>query len=153
MGIELELEESDFKGYIPDQTILDAKVVSIVKKKQNFVDEDGNPVFKLEWKFEITEDGNWLGQNVYGKTGIKFNNHPNNTLFTWSQAVIGVELPVGYGLDTDDLLDVGCRVRMMLEEYDDKKTGAKKQTNKVADVLPSLENQGNFAVDQDEEPF
>lgn len=156
MGFTFDLEESDFKGFIPDGEILAARVIGVEVKKQPFQDkETGDDVFKVEFKFVVTDDDSpYDGVIIWGKTGTKFNNHPYCKLYTWSQAVLGMELPVDYRLDTDDLLDQDCRILVKLSEYTDK-TGASKERNDVADVLPSRSNMGNFdlAAGDEEEPF
>lgn len=156
MGVEFELEESNFKGYIPDGEILPARVIGVENKKQRFQDkETGEDVYKVEFKFEITdEDSPFDAVKVYGRTGTRFNNHPGCKLFSWAQGILGMELVAGYRLDTDDLLDQDCRVIVKLDEYNDKTTGVAKQRNEVVDVMPSRQKMENFAaVHDDNEPF
>lgn len=160
MGITFELEDSGFKGFIPDGEICPARVLSVESKKQRFTDkETGEDVYKVEFKFEIT-DGPYEGVQLWGKTGTKYNNHPYCKLYIWSQAILGFELPIDFRLDTDDLLDKDCRIVVHLDQYKDKTTGVEKERNEVTDVMPSRSNMENFSAaslgapaSQDEEPF
>lgn len=135
MGTAFELEESDFAGYIEDDTIMVADVVSVKVVEKNYKDDDGNNVKKVEFKFAIKdEEGPFDGTNVWGETGTRFNSHPDCKLKNWSQAILANELPVGFRLDTDMLVGHTCKVLVGLKEYE--KDGQTKQRNHVKDVWP-----------------
>lgn len=136
MGTAFELEESDFAGYIDDDTVMRATVVSVKVVEKTYKDDDGNNVKKVEFKFALQdEEGPHDGTNVWGETGTRFNSHPDCKLKNWSQAILGQELPVGFRLDTDMLAANECKVVVGLKEYKDR-DGNDKQRNFVKDVWP-----------------
>lgn len=147
MGLEFELEESDFVGFIEDGRVLEATVVAIRSKEANFIDETtGEKAKRVEFKFLISDpDGVFDGQNIWGETPNKFNSHPECKLRQWTEAILGRDLPVGYMLDTDSLIGQDCRIGVKYREFPDKKatvdpsTGElpKKGRNDVANVFPT----------------
>lgn len=146
-----ELEESDFAGYIDDDTIFEANLVGVRQVEKPFTDDDGNKVNKVEFKFTLIDpDGNFDGTPQWGETPTRFNSHPDCRLRNWASAILGTELPIGYRLDTDVLLGNTCRVVIGLREYE--KDGATKKRNSVKDVIPSREAMARMAS-PDEEPF
>lgn len=153
MGLTLELEESDFKGFIDDGKQYVARVVGIKLKEKPYKDDDGNPVKKVEWKFKIVSDDDQDGREIWGETSTKFVDHPDCKLKNWSEAALGKILPVGYRIDTDDCLDRDVRIRVGLREYE--KDGETKQHNYVADVIPTKANMEAMRaqIEADEEPF
>lgn len=147
MGLEFELEESDFAGFIDHGTTFEATVIGVRLKEANFTDEaTGQKVKRVEFKFMISDpDGIFDAQNIWGETPNKFNSHPDCKLRQWAEAILGRELPVGYRLDTDSLVGQDCKIGVSYREYDDKKgvadptTGElpKKGRNDVAQVFPT----------------
>ena len=136
MGLILELEESDFVGYIDDGAVYTAMVVGIKVSDRTWTDPDGNVVKFLEWKFTLVTDDKFDGRDVWGRTTTKFTTNPNCKLYVWAEAILGIHLPPRYRLDTDDLLDRQCRVEIAREEYE--KDGTTRETNKVRAVLPAI---------------
>ena len=111
MGISLEKEESSFSGYIDDDTPMHGSCLSIALKEKPYKDDEGKPVMKFEFKFRlIDEDGAHDGEYLWGETSTLFNDHPKCRLSNWANAIMGEQLPPGYQLDTDELLDKECRV-------------------------------------------
>lgn len=149
------LEESDFAGYLPDDTIVRAKVATVKLQEKPYTDDDGNKVTKVVFKFKINEpDGeyeNWDGQDVYGETSTKFVDHPDCKLRSWAQAILAQEFPVKFRLDTDVLEGEECRIVLELNEWEDKKTAQQKQNNRVKDVMPARGR--TMATTAGEEPF
>lgn len=135
------LEESDFAGYLPDDTIVSAKCLTVKLQEKPYTDDDGNKVTKVVFKFQIDEpDGqyqNWDGVTVYGETSTKFVDHPDCKLRNWAQSILATQFPTGFRLDTDVLQNESCRIVLELNEWEDKKTGEPKQNNRVRDVMPA----------------
>ena len=156
MGLSLELEESDFSGYIDDDEIFPATLVEVKLVEKPFVDDKtGEKVKKISFKFRLDAEGDpHDGDFKWGETGTRFNTHPDCRLKNWAEAILGRELVKGYQLDTDDLLDQKCRVVIGRREYD--KDGQTKIHNSVKDLMPSAENMQAFANQDrldDPEPF
>lgn len=147
-----ELEESDFAGYIPDDEVKTATVVSVKLAEQNFVDDDGKKVMKVEFKFKIIDGSVHDGTDIWGKTPTRFNTHPDCKLRNWAQAILGQSLPPKFRLDTDVLVGRDCRLIIGLREYE--KDGQTKQTNYVKDVMPTADAMASMAAAvRSEEPF
>ena len=97
---------------IPAGEILEAEVESVTLREMPFKDDDGNPVQRFEFKFNIIE-GEWAGRWVYGSTSLIFNDNPNCKLRAWSQEIMNVDsFPAGYQLETDDLVGKVCRIHV-----------------------------------------
>lgn len=138
MGLVFELEESDFAGYIDDGEIYNAQLVMTNVQERTFQGEP-NPVQRLGFKFRIESDDAHDGQDLWGETSTKFVNHPGCKLKSWAESLLGQELPAGYRLDIDTLLDRRCRIIVEKREYADKKTGEQKTINRVREVHPTRE--------------
>lgn len=105
-----ELEESDYKP-IPEDEILGAELLSVKVVEKTWKDDDGNPIRKVQFRFQIQEDGStWDGTTIIGETGTTFNTHPGCKLRNWAEALANTQFPAGYRLDTDILLGMRCRI-------------------------------------------
>jgi len=119
-----------------DDSLYEAEVVSCSVQTKPFKDDEGKDVKKVVFKFRIDDPNSQHdGALVWGETSTVFNTHPNNRLRQWAQAILEVELPVGYALDTDVLNGNRCRIVVGLREYKDKE-GQIQQKNFVKDLLP-----------------
>lgn len=152
MGLTLVLEESDFAGYIDDGEMFTATVRNVKLKEKPYKDDDGNPVKKVEFKFQIIDDGPQDGVDIWGETSTRFNTHPACRLLNWSEAILGRRLPPQYQLDTDDLYDQQCRILVGKQEWE--KDGETKFRNFVRDVIPTRESMAAMtAAEAAEIPF
>lgn len=151
MGLIFELEESSFAGYIEDGEIYQAQLIANNVKDVQFPSEP-EPVKRLGWKFRIISDDHHDGQDVWGETSTNFTINTNCKLYVWAEALLGQQLPPGYRLDMDTLVDRTCRIIVGKREYTDKKTGEQKFVNFVKEVHPSREAMAAMAGGQDE-PF
>ncbi len=146
-----EMEDTDFAGYLEDDSIVTATVVAVKTVEKPYKDDDGNPVKRVEFKFSISDGSAHDGTNVWGDTSTKFVQHPECRLRNWSQAILGQELGVGYRLDTDLLVGHDCRINVGLKQYE--QNGQPKQRNFVKDVIPSAAAINAMRAAPDEEPF
>jgi hypothetical protein len=151
MGLILELEESEFSGYINDGTTYAATLVEEPKLKEKpFTDKDtGEKVKKFEFHFKLISDDGHDGQDIWGETSTRFNTHPECRLKNWSEALLGQRLPAKYKLDLDTLRDHKCIVVVGRRDYE--KDGQAKSRNFVADVQPT--RAAAMAMAQEDEPF
>lgn len=117
-------EESTFE-MIPEGTIVAAKVLSIVPVTLQF-----GP--KLNWKFEVTEPGDWQGYKINGSTTQNFTLHEKCKLMQWASALLGRVFEVGDQLDTDDLIGLPCRI---LIEWQPDKNDDEKFWMRAGDVM------------------
>lgn len=151
MGLSLELEESDFAGYIEDGAMYTAQVRNIKLVEKPYKDDDGNPVKKIEFKFQLVSEDAHDGDDLWGETSTKFVLHPECKLKNWAEAILGQHLPAKFRLDTDDLLDRQCRIMVGKREYE--KDGEKKTRNFVRDVIPTREAMTAMKAVEADEPF
>lgn len=128
---------------IPEDTLLRATLVEVTDKTIEWKDrqtgEDKSAVL-LEWWFKITdnkvEDGLYEGRKVKGETDAKITNHPNNRFRSWAEALLGRDLPVGAGIDTDDdLVGLSCLISVRHRDYTNKQ-GEKRVAEDIDEVLP-----------------
>jgi len=144
MGEVFTLEESDTGDEdvwvpIPDGELLEAEVIGIQKVEKPFKDKTtGEPVFRMEWQFKVTEDGPYFGRKIKGDTSTAFKRHPECRFFMWAQEIIGQELPAGIDFDTDSVINSPCRILVSARELPSKKEPGKTWwLNEVKDVQKS----------------
>lgn len=138
-----DLEESDFHGVIPADTIFEAEFVGCRFVEKNYYEDDGQTkVRKTEFTFVIRQQGvAWEGDTIKGETGTRFNTHPDCKLKNWLQALAGgEEFPAGYRVDTDVLLGNRCRIVVGHRTYE--KDGQQKDYNFVSDLMPARQPAG-----------
>lgn len=142
---------------IPDNTFLTATVLSVKTVKKPFKDDNQNDVYKVEWNFEVTEDGEFKGRKIKGETSTNFVKHSGCKLFMWVQSVFGRELPEDFEVDTETL--VGAEVRVHVDGSQGKekndKPGEFWLNQRVKDVLSAqkVTSGSAYAGVDDEEPF
>jgi hypothetical protein len=173
MGLEFELEESDFAGYIPDGDHIRGTITNIKQKEAGFIDDTtGQKAKRVEFTLVLGGfDSNGIdqtGTKIWGETPQKFNTHPDNKLRNWSEAALGRLLPPKYRLNTDELLNKDVVVVVQYREYPDKKapplpdgTQPMKCRNDVYELKPTpdsaaamIDQRGNVAqAIDDDEPF
>lgn len=150
MGLVLELEESTFSGYIDDGTVYTAKIRDVSLLEKRYKDDDGNPVKKIGFRFQLNSEDDHDGEDLRGETSTRFVNHPDCRLFSWAEAILGMHLPPKYRLNTDDLVDRDCRVMVGKREYE--KDGETKYHNFVRDVIPTRQAMASLTA-AEQEPF
>lgn len=151
MGMILELEESEFAGWIDDGVRYAATVAGIRLREKPFKDDAGQPIKRIEFHFKLIADDGHDGQDIWGDTSTRFNSHPECRLKNWSESILGLRLPPHYRLDTDSLLDRHCFVVIGRKEW--QKEGETKIRNFVRDVQPTTANAQALAASTADEPF
>jgi hypothetical protein len=124
MGIQFTTEDQPDLT-IPADTILRAKLLELKPREINWIDRKTNePKSKLllEWWWEVTS-GDYTGRRVKGECDAKLTNHPGNRFHNWAETILGRQIPVGMGIDTDDL--VGLSADISVGHRPDKKDPAK----------------------------
>lgn len=146
----------DFKPFtlIPDDTTLEARLVSVEEDTKPFNDDDGNPVVKLQWTFSTEYEGQ--ERKAWGETNIDFVAHPDCRFYAWVQELVGADLPAGFTVNTDDLIGNECRITLGQRTYTPKSgpnKGNKKTTNYVRDVMRSRAAMASVTSEVTDEPF
>jgi hypothetical protein len=155
-----ELEETkeappgERKGFDPiaDDTIIEAVVNSVeVKPHKFFKDDEGNPEIKVNFEFGLRGEFEGKNRKLWGDTPTTFTTHPDCKLRNWVQQILGgQELPPGFKLNTDDLVNQPVRVVVEYREWKDKDTNETKWRNGVKDLMYSKTAGGPIF---EEEPF
>lgn len=135
-----EREDKEPVDPIEDGEIFAAKVVDIRE-----VEEDGRgnnagqKVKRLAFKVKLNApETPWDGFHYTGKTWPRLDTREDNRLRQWAETLLGHEIPVGYELDTDKLVNIECRVAIGAFEKDDDKNPGKKVTfNFISDFFPA----------------
>lgn len=138
---------------IPDKTMLAAEVLDVKTKVAPFKDkETGAEVRQVEFKFQVTEPGDYDEKYVWGKTSTSFVDHPGCKLRSWVSELLGADsLPSGFTFNTDDLLDLECRIIVGVRSWIDK-DNVTQERNFVSDVLRD-KSLSSSVYDSNEEPF
>lgn len=143
---------------IPNNTVLAAKVVSVAKKLMPFTDKvTGEEVWKVEFKFQVTEEGQFNGRRIDGLTSTNFVEAEGCKLYQWVKALLGQEIPQGFTLDTDHLQGLECSILVKADKKPRKDGTGDFWQQSVIDVRPA-ENRpvvagSAFSGSYDEEPF
>jgi hypothetical protein len=103
--------EDEVDKLIPEDTTLSADVTGV--EKRSWKRQDGSEFEKAQFSFRITSD-DFNGARVGGGVPIWTTDSgavsKNSPLFGWVRAILNTEVPSGFSLDPDDLLDMPCRV-------------------------------------------
>ena len=122
--VKMTAEESSFE-MIPEGEIVSAKVVDIERKKFDWGE-------RLNWKFEVTEPGNWLEYKINGSTSLKFTIDPPSKFYEWSVQLLGRTFDVGDDVETEDLIGLPCRIEI---DYQPDKDDEKKNWMRAGTVI------------------
>jgi hypothetical protein len=119
-----EATESEFE-LIPEGTVVVAKVKDIEYKELSF-----GP--RLNWKFEVIE-GEHKGWTLNDGTSPKFSIDPPSKMYEWAVQLLGRTFEVGETIDTDDLIDLPCRIEV---GHKPDREDPKKMWMRVETMLP-----------------
>lgn len=135
---------------LPEDMIFRARLIEIKPKLIEWKDKQTGEAKSrnmLEWWFEVLSDNQYKGRKVKAECEAKITNHPSNRFRAWSQVLLDREIPVGMGIDVDDLTGLACELTVRHEK---SKTDASKIFERVDEILPATSGGGGFA---DEPPF
>ena len=121
---------------IPDASVLEAEVISVeLRESDRFKDSEGNPSQSINFKFNITEEGEFKDRWVWGSTPPWLNDSPRCKLRHWVEAILDVDLlPPDYLLETDNLHGLPVKVIVSAAQ---SKTQPGRVVNKVTELRPS----------------
>lgn len=130
---KITVEEQKEFTLLPENSILLLKVDELEIKQ---VDGRHGPWDKLEIKFKVLgiqnvgDGGNpadyeeaVIAGPIWGSVPFKLTDSPENKLRLWAEAILGMELGVGFELDTDVFL--GREVRGLVTQYNKRATNPK----------------------------
>jgi len=119
-------------------------------RKNGLVGKKGS-ITSWRWNFKLT-GGSYTGDDVRGETDAKVSTRADNKARLWYEVLIGHELEVGEGVDTDLVEGLDCQVYITQQKPVDKKDGTKGYYCEVTDVAPAGADQRSSSYD-DEPPF
>lgn len=82
---------------IPEKEVVEIRVTDITSRESNFG-------LRLDWHFEVVEEGEYKGISVKGSTGAKFTLHSECRLYNWAKSLTGDDYESGQSFDTDDMI-------------------------------------------------
>jgi len=145
---KLRVEEQQEFSLLPVDTILLLKVDELTEKPMT---TNGRDWTKLEIKFKIlqviaTGDGSpvqnyedQIAGPIWGGVSLRLTEHPENKLRMWAEAILGIEMGVGFELDTEVFM--GREVKGIVSQYPkkavDPKTGQPFKGHQVESLIPN----------------
>jgi hypothetical protein len=84
----------------------------------------GDAFTRLNWIFEITQEGDYFGKNVRAETSAFLSDSPFNQFRNWAEALLQPQLDLGQVLDESDLIGLPALITVKYEE--DRKDSSKK---------------------------
>lgn len=149
--VNLTVEEQVEYSTLPNDSII---LVKILEVNDILIGQGTDREWtKLDFKFKILEiqhvgDGSpiqqyddLVGQEIFGGVSARLTTHPENKLRQWAEAIFGMELGVGFQLNTDQFLQ--RQVRAITGTYQKKGTTFWRHT-----VESLLANNQQFAAPQ-----
>lgn len=151
---KIVVEEQKEFAVLPADSILHLKVDELKVKE---VDGQNGKWEKLEFTFKIlgiqaVGDGspvedyeNLISTKIWGSVPFRLTDSPENRLRQWAEAILGIELGVGYELDTDHF--ERREVRGVTTTYNKRsvnpKTGQPFKAHQIDSLLPKA---GGYAA-------
>lgn len=109
---------------------------------------EGKTIKKLRWTFTFTDESSpWFGRTVRGETPTSFDPHPSCKAYHWVKAITGKAYEEGEELNSEELIDLPCRVMI---EHQIGKDGT--IWMRVRDVFPAKQASKD-AVPPEANPF
>lgn len=149
--VNLTVEEQVEYSTLPNDSII---LVKILEVNDILIGQGTDREWtKLDFKFKILEiqhvgDGSpiqqyddLVGQEIFGGVSARLTTHPENKLRQWAEAIFGMELGVGFQLNTDQFLQ--RQVRAITGTYQKRGTTFWRHT-----VESLLANNQQFAAPQ-----
>jgi hypothetical protein len=120
---------------LPTDTLLQAQLKDLEHKKIPYTDKktgEQKEFGKLNWVFEITEQGDYHGKLVRAETSDYLSDSPYNQFNNFAKALLRRELTTGQVLSEGDLIGLSALITVKYEE--DRRDSSKKWA-RVADVF------------------
>ena len=116
---------------IPTNTLLRAKLKDLTVRE--IPKRDGSGSFeKLNWVFEITQDGDCFGKDVRAETSAYLSDSPHNQFRLWAEALLQRPLDLGQVLNESDLIGLQALITV---KYEADRNDSSKKWRRVEDVI------------------
>lgn len=125
---------------LPAGKLMRAKLQDLSTREVPYTDKktgEQTSFTKLNWIFEITEQGDFFGKTVRAETSAFLSDSPHNVFNNWAKALLQRDLMQGQVLSESDLIGLPCEITVKYEE--DRRDSSKKWA-RVADVYKLEEN-------------
>lgn len=119
---------------LPTDTLLRAQLKELEAKTIPYTDKktgEQKDFTKLNWVFEVTEQGEYVGKQVRAETSAFLSDSPYNQFNAFAKALLQRELAPGQILSEGDLIGLSALITVKYEE--DRRDSGKKWP-RVADV-------------------
>jgi hypothetical protein len=133
---------------LPIETLFRAKLVELEHRKIPYVDKktkENKEFGKLNWVFEITEQGDFLGRQVRAETNDYLSDSQHNRFGQFARALLRRDLSAGQMLSEGDLIGLSGLIDV---RYEKDRNDPDKQWPRVGNVY-ELDPASSF----DEPPF
>lgn len=125
------------KWRLPADIPLPAVLNEVKEERKQGTSRAGKPYDFTQWTWEFQiADGEYQGIKVWADTDAAFTNHPENRVRQYAEALLGAELELGMGLDTDDLIGLPCEIVVANETYENAK-GETKYITPITQIYPA----------------
>jgi hypothetical protein len=131
---------------IPAGTLLRATLKDLESKHFPPRNPQEQGFTKLNWTWEITEEGEYKGNKIKGECSAFLSDHPDNKFRNWAEALLQRPLDLGQVLDESDLVGLSALITV---KYEPDRKDPSKKWRRVDDVI-SLNVSG---FDQGAPPF
>jgi hypothetical protein len=112
---------------LPTNTLLRAVLKTLEVRDIPFTDRktgEQKNFQKLNWLFEITQQGDYFGKTVRAETSAYLSDSPYNQFRNWAEALLQRPLDLGQVLNEADLMGLPALITVKYEE--DRKDSSKK---------------------------
>ena len=133
---------------IPEGPFLRAKLTKLEVATIPYTDRktgERKEFSKLNWVFEIIEQGDFTGKSVRGESSAFLSDAPHNRFRNWAEALLQRPLDLGQVLNESDLEGLTAYITV---KYEVDKNDSSKRWARVDDVIPLDPGAGG-----DEPPF
>jgi hypothetical protein len=160
---KITVQEQKDLTVLPQDTILHLKVDELTIRE---VDGRNGKWEKLEFKFkilgiQIVGDGSSpelyedvIASPIWGSVPYRLTESPENKLRQWAEAILGIQMGVGFELDTDLLINRECRG--ITTQYDKRTTnpvtGQPNKGHQIDSLLPRADVYGQQPQQQWAQP-
>jgi hypothetical protein len=124
--------EVQHQAKIPEGTLLKATLVGLESKHFPARNPGEEGFTKLNWEWEITEEGDYKGMKVKGECSAFLSDHPENRFRNWAEALLQRPLDLGQVLDESDLVGLPALITVW---YQPDRKDPSKTWRRVQDVL------------------
>lgn len=120
---------------LPTETLLKATLKELDTRDVPYTDKktgEQKQFTKLNWIFEITQSGDFLGKTVRAETSAFLSDSPYNQFKSWAEALLQRELTTGQVLSESDLIGLPALITV---KYETDRRDSSKKWPRVDEVI------------------